>query len=164
MAPRKDNGTPCAPAGSLAVMGDLKQMSPEWLRGTSMLGYGVTLSIGIGIPIPLLNEEICSYTAVKDEDIWTQVVDYSESYPQGKKGSLGEVNYAWLKRGKVTIQGKEVPTGGLSSDFKAVQIARLLKERIQKGEFFLTEPVAALPGVESGYTCRPMTEKPSRND
>ena len=160
LSPRKDNGTPCTPAGSLAVLGDLKQMSPKWLSGITMRGYGATLYIGIGIPIPILNEEICGFTAVKDEDIWTQIVDYSEDYPHGKKGSLGEVNYAWLKRGKITVQGKEVPTGGLSSYFKAVQIANTLKESIQKAEFLLTEPVAPLPGPESDYTFRPMKERP----
>ena len=82
-----------------------------------MLGYGTTLTVGIGIPIPVLNEEICQCTAVKDDDIWTQIVDYSEDYPQGKKGSLGEVDYTQLKTGKIVIEGKEVPTGSLSSYF-----------------------------------------------
>ncbi|MFH1562066.1 MAG: homocysteine biosynthesis protein [Nitrospirota bacterium] len=157
---RKDNGVPQAPAGTLAVIGDLKQMSPEWLKGASFSGYGVTLIVGIGIPIPILNEEICRYTAIKDEDIWTQVVDYSESYPQGKPGSLGEVNYAQLKSGKIVIQEKEVPTGNLSSYPKAVEIANILKEWIEKGDFSLSEPVAYLPGPETGYTFKPLTERP----
>jgi len=159
--PRKDNGTPCVPAGALAVLGDLKRMRPEWLLGTSMLGYGTTLTVGIGIPIPVLNEEICQFTAVKDDDIWTQIVDYSEDYPQGKKGSLGEVNYAQLKTGKIVIQGKEVPTGSLSSYPKAVEIANTLKEWIKKGDFLLTDPVAYLPGPETGYTFKPLKEKPN---
>ena len=159
-AKRKDNGTPCAPAGTLAVLGDLKGMKPEWLVGTTMQGYGVTLTVGIGIPIPILNEEICRYTAVKDEEIWTQIVDYSEAYPQGKKENLGEVNYTQLKSGKITIQGKEVPTGSLSSYSKAVEIANTLKRMIKKGDFLLSEPVAYLPGPETGYTFKPLTERP----
>ena len=160
VAPRKDNGTPCVPAGTLAVLGDLKQMKPEWLAGTTFQGYGATLTVGIGIPIPILNEEICRYTAVKDEDLWTQIVDYSVAYPQGKKEKLGEANYAQLKSGKITIQGKEVPTGNLSSYFKAAQIADTLKEWISKGDFLLAEPVAYFPGPETGYTCKPLTERP----
>lgn len=158
--PRKDNGTPCAPAGALAVLGDLKQMRPEWLLGTSMQGYGTTLTVGIGIPIPILNEEICRYTAVKDEALWTQIADYSEAYPQGKKGSLGEVNYAQLKSGKIVIKGKDVPTGSLSSYPKAVEIANVLKEWIKKGDFLLSEPVAYLPGPDTGYTFSPLKERP----
>lgn len=120
----------------------------------------MTLTVGIGIPIPILNEEICRYTAVKDEEIWTQIVDYSEAYPQGKKENLGEVNYAQLKSGKITIQGKEVPTGSLSSYSKAVEIANTLKRMIKKGDFLLSEPVAYLPGPETDYTFKPLTERP----
>ncbi|MFH1778160.1 MAG: homocysteine biosynthesis protein [Candidatus Omnitrophota bacterium] len=157
---RKDNGVPQTPAGTLAVIGDLKQMKSEWLLGTTMQGYGVTLTVGIGVPIPILNEEICQYTAVKDEQIWTQIVDYSRVYPQGEKGSLGEVNYAELNSGKIAIQSKEVPTGNLSSYSKAVKIAKILKEWINKGDFLLTEPVAYLPGADSGYTFKPLKERP----
>ncbi len=159
-APRTEKGVPRSSAGTIAVLGDLKQMSPEWLKGTSMTGYGVTLSVGIGVPIPILNEEILLYTAVKDEEILAQIVDYSEAYPQRKSGSLGEVSYAQLKSGKITVQGKEVPTGSLSSYAKARKIASLLKDWIRKGEFLLAEPVELLPSVESGITFKPLKERP----
>ena len=158
--PRKENGVPCVPAAALAVLGDLKQMKPEWLLGTSMQGYGTTITVGIGIPIPILDEKICRYTAVKDDELWAQVVDYSEAYPQGKKGSLMEINYAQLKSGKISVQGKDVPTGSLSSYPKAVEIANILKEWIKKGDFLLSEPVVNLPGSETGYTFRPLKERP----
>ncbi len=161
-APRTEKGVPRSSAGTMAVLGDLKQMSPEWLKGTTMTGYGVTLSVGIGVPIPILNEEILSYTAVKDEDIFAQIVDYSEAYPQRKPDVLGEVSYAQLKRGKITLQGKEVPTGSLSSYAKARKIASLLKDWIKKGEFLLAEPVELLPSVESGITFKPLKERPIR--
>src|SRR5512139_2390412 len=79
---RTEGGVPKMPAGNLCVTGDLKMMSPKWLRGTSYTGYGVTLTVGIGIALPILNEEILEYTTVRDEEIWAQVVDYSEAYPQ----------------------------------------------------------------------------------
>ncbi|MBI4972814.1 MAG: homocysteine biosynthesis protein [Candidatus Omnitrophica bacterium] len=157
---RKDNGIPQAPAGTLAVIGDLKQMKPAWLLGTSMLGYGATLVVGIGVPIPILNEEIVKYTAAKDEEIYAQVVDYSQAYPQMIAGSLGEVNYAQLKSGKIRVQDKEVPTGNLSSYSKAHEIAEELKSWIKKGDFVLTEAVAPLPGAESGYTFKSLKERP----
>jgi uncharacterized protein (DUF39 family) len=158
---RKENGIPQAPAGTLAVIGDLKQMKPEWLIGCSFLGYGATLIVGIGVPIPILNEEILKFATAKDEEIYTQVIDYSEAYPQVIAGSLGEVNYAQLKSGKITVKGKEIPTGNLSSYSKAREIAEQLKKWIKKGDFALTEPVAPLPGAESGYTFKPLKESPS---
>jgi len=159
-AKRKDNDTPCVPAGTLAVIGDLKQMKPEWLLGTSFQGYGTTLTVGVGIPIPILNEEILRYTAVKDKDIYAPIVDYSEAYPQVKPGALGEVSYEQLKSGKIVVQDKEVPTAPLSSYTKAVEIAEILKDWIKQGRFLLTEPVASLPGPESGLTFKLLKERP----
>jgi len=157
--PRLPNGTPRGGAGTLAVIGDLKQMSPRYLVGTSMLGYGCTLTVGIGVPIPILNEEILQYTAVSDAEIFAPVVDYSTTYPNRESGILGEVSYAELRSGRIRIQGKEVPTASLSSYPRALEIANLLKEWIQSGKFFLTEPVAPLPGVESGIVFKPLNER-----
>jgi uncharacterized protein (DUF39 family) len=158
-APRAANGVPKRPAGTLAVIGDLKQMKPEWLRGTSMLGYGTTLTVGIGIPIPILSEEILRYTAVSDAEILAPVVDYSEAYPQRKADILGEVSYSQLKSGSITVNNKNVPTSGLSSYSKALAIANQLKDWIKSGQFLLTEPVAAIPGVESGIAFKPLAER-----
>jgi uncharacterized protein (DUF39 family) len=87
-------------------------------------------------------------------------VDYSNDYPQCNPKSLGEINYAQLKSGKISLQGKEVPTGNLSSYPKAREIAEELKSWIKKGKFALTEPVAQLPGAESGYTFKLLKERP----
>jgi uncharacterized protein (DUF39 family) len=157
---RTENGVPKRGAGTLALIGDLKQMDQRWLVGTSMLGYGCTITVGIGIPIPVLSEEILQYTIVSDNEIFAAVVDYSEAYPQVKPDILGEVSYAQLKTGKISVQGKEVPTASLSSYIRAVEIATTLKEWILKGEFLLTEPVALLPGVESGVTFILLNERP----
>jgi len=157
---RSENGIPKRASGTLAVIGDLKQMSPRWLVGTSMFGYGCTITVGIGIPIPILSEEILKYTAVSDKDIFAPVVDYSEAYPQMKSDILGEVSYAQLKSGKIKVQGESVPTASLSSYPRAVEIATILKEWILSGKFLSTEPVAPLPGVESGATFKPLNERP----
>jgi len=161
--PRTEGGVPRRSSGTLAVIGDLKQMSPQWLVGTSMFGYGVSITVGVGVPIPILSEEILRYTAVTDADILAAVVDYSEAYPQLKPDILGEVSYAQLKSGKIEIKGKEVPTASLSSYSKAVEIAATLKEWILSGEFQLTEPVAPLPGAESGVTFKPLKERPIKD-
>jgi uncharacterized protein (DUF39 family) len=157
---RGDNGVPRRGAATLAVIGDLKQMKPGWLVGTSMLGYGCTLTVGIGIPIPILSEEILRYTTVSDAEIFAPVIDYSEAYPEMKPDILAEVSYAELKSGAIRVQGKDVPTASLSSYSKALEIADTLKDWIAKGEFLLTEPVAPLPGAESGITFRPLRERP----
>jgi len=150
---RGANQVPRTPAGTLSVLGDLKEMSPEWLVGASFQGYGCTLIVGVGVPIPLLNEEIAQYTAVKDEDIYTQIVDYSKDYPEGGPiQSLGEVNYKQLKGGKIKFNGKEIPSTPLSSYPKAKKIAEILKDWIQKGKFLLGEPQQGLPSVSQSKT------------
>jgi uncharacterized protein (DUF39 family) len=157
---RTEKGVPKRGAGTLCVIGDLKQMSPRWLVGTSMLGYGATLTVGIGVPIPILSEEILQYTTVTDAEIFAAIVDYSNDYPNLKPDILGEISYAELKSGKVKVKGKEIPTASLSSYPRALEIANALKEWISKGKFLLTEPVALLPGVESGITFKPLKERP----
>jgi len=158
--PRTDKGVPKGGAGSLAVIGDLKQMDARWLVGTSMLGYGCNLTVGVGVPIPILNEEILGYTTVTDAEILAAVFDYSDAYPNMKPETLGEVSYAELKSGKVKLEGKEIPTASLSSYSRAVEIAHTLKEWIAKGKFLLTQPVAPLPGVETGIKVKPLKERP----
>jgi L-aspartate semialdehyde sulfurtransferase len=158
--PRGENGVPKRPAGTLGVIGDLKQMKPGWLVGTSFLGYGATITVGIGVPIPILSEEILKYTLVTDSEIFAPVIDYSDAYPQRKPEVLGEVTYAELKTGTVKISGKEVPTASLSSYPKAVEIAGTLKAWIKEGKFLLTEMVAPLPGADSGVVVKSLQERP----
>jgi uncharacterized protein (DUF39 family) len=145
---RGENGVPLSPAGTLMVMGNLKEMNPRWLAGVSMLGYGCSLAVGIGIPIPVLNEEIARFTGVSDEEIFTQIIDYGNDYPKGEGVSLGQVSYAELKSGTIKFRGREIQTVPLSSHTRALEIANLLKEWIERGEFLLTEPQVMLPTVE----------------
>ncbi|HHY29449.1 MAG TPA: hypothetical protein GX520_01955 [Syntrophaceticus sp.] len=156
---RGENGVPLDGAGTLALIGDLKQMCPEWLRGVSYVGYGASMAVGIGIPIPVLNEEILRFCAVTDEEIYAPVMDYSSAYPQRVSEELGQVSYAELRSGAITIQGKEVPTTPLSSYAKARQIAQILKTWIAEGDFLLTEPVQALPSIDAGITINNLEEK-----
>ena len=157
---RGDNGVPRRGAGTLAVIGNLKQMKPQWLVGTSFIGYGATLTVGIGVPIPVLSAEVLRSAAVTDADIYAPIVDYSDAYPHRKPDILGEVSYAELKSGRIKVLDKEVPTASLSSYSKAIEIANILKDWIRRGEFLLAEPVAPLPGVEAGITFKPLAERP----
>lgn len=143
--PRNEAGEPSRPAGTLAVSGELRGMSPHWLTGYSMLGYGASLAVGIGIPIPALDEEIVRAAAVRDVDLTAPVVDYSTDYPQGTGKVLAEVSYADLRSGRIQINGNEVVTAPLSSYSRAREIAGILKEWITSGRFTLTEAVDLLP-------------------
>ena len=157
---RSELGLPQVPAGTLAVIGDLKNMSPKWLRGASFPGYGVTLAVGLGLPIPILNEEILAFTAVTDAEITAPVVDYSEAYPNCKPEILAEVTVAQLKSGEIIVNGKRVITAGLSSYARGREIALIVKAWIEAGTFLLTEPVAPLPAFDSGYSFKPLKERP----
>ena len=131
--PRSPDGLPRAGAGTLAVTGDAKKMNADYLRGASFAGYGATLFVGLGIPIPVLDEEMAYFTSRSDEDFYAQVVDYSHDYPERIPNSLCEVTYAELKSGKISLNGKEVPTNPISSYSKAREIASLLKDWINAG-------------------------------
>jgi len=142
---RTKKGVPLTPAGTLWVMGDLKKMSPNWLVGVSLQGYGCSLAVGLGIPIPILNEEIVQYTAISDEDLFTQIVDYGYDYWNGISKSYGQVSYTELKSGFINLKGKKVQTVPLSSIVKAREISEILKDWISQGKFMLGEPQFTLP-------------------
>ena len=148
-APRTPNGVPVGGTGTLAVTGDLKQMTARYLRGISLTGYGVSLAVGLGVPIPILDEEMARFTAVSDHEIVAPVVDYSEDYPNGRNEPLAHVNYAELRSGSITVQGRTVRTSSSSSYARASEIATELKRWIAKGSFLLGHPVEQLPGAES---------------
>jgi len=142
---RTAKGVPVRAAGTLWVMGDLKQMNSNFLVGVGIQGYGCSLAVGLGIPIPLLNEEIAAFTGISDDEMFTQIVDYGQDYPAGAVKSLGQVSYAELKSGAIRFQGKSVPTVPLSSIVKAREIAETLKGWIRQGRLRLGEPQFTLP-------------------
>lgn len=134
---------PKAGFGTLMVKGNLKEMSAEYLKPAIFHKYGVTLYVGIGVPIPVLSESIARKTAIKDADIVTNVLDYS--VPKRDRPILRKVTYEELKSGLIEIQGKEVPTSSLSSYFIAKKIARELKNWLEKGNFLISAPLEKLP-------------------
>ncbi len=143
--PRSDNGTPRRAAGTIMVQGDLKGMSPRWLKGVSVQGYGCSLAVGIGIPIPILNEELAAHTGVSDAELFTQVMDYGYDYANRVNRNYGEVSYAQLKSGTIQVNGQDVPTAPLSSLVRAREIAETLKRWILEDKFTLQQPVFTLP-------------------
>jgi len=129
--------------GTLFLKGDLKQMTPEYLRGVTYTKYGTSIFVGVGIPIPILNEGLAKKTAVSDDEVLTDVVDYG--VPRRGRPKLRQVSYKELKSGFVAINGKNIRCSSLSSFFHARKIAETLKKWIQDGEFLLNPPAETLP-------------------
>jgi CBS domain-containing protein len=129
--------------GTLMVRGNAKKMNTEFLRGATFTRYGTTLYVGLGIPIPILNEGLAKKTAIRDEEIFTNVVDYG--VPRRDRPKLAKVSYKELKSGAVTVEGKKIKVSSLSSLKTARKIAGTLKQWIDQGEFFLSAPVERLP-------------------
>lgn len=140
---RLPNQTPIGPSATLALVGDAKQMNSKWVRGCYFKNYGPSLMLGVGVPLPVLNEEVVNGCAVQDKDIVAPVVDFS--IPRRVRPTFGLVSYAQLKTGRMTIEGKSVRVAPLASIFLSRQIAVELKQWIEQGEFMLTEPVAPIP-------------------
>ncbi len=137
------NGVPSSAGRNLAVIGDLRGMSDEFLRALNFHGYGPSLGVGIGVPIPILDEDLMRSASVRDDQIYAPVLDYAIQSRNRKP--MMEVNYAQLRSGTVELFGKKVKTSSLSSYFKARMIAERLKSMIMKNEFQLTEAVVPLP-------------------
>jgi len=139
--PRNEKGIPVGPGATLCLMGDLKKMSPEFIRAAVFERYGISLFVGIGIPIPILDEEMARCVSVRDEDIETVLCDYGvPGHPE-----IAKVTYRDLKSGEVEVEGRVIRTSPLSSMYKARIVAKILKEWIQRGEFLISEPVQGFP-------------------
>jgi len=103
--------------------------------------------VGIGIPIPILNEEMAMFTSVSDDEISVPVVDYGSAYPESGGQAITYVTYAQLKSGEIELDGKKVGTSPLSSYSAGLEIAETLKGWIASGNFLLGEPQETLPSV-----------------
>ncbi|SDB13729.1 Uncharacterized conserved protein, DUF39 family [Desulfonatronum thiosulfatophilum] len=137
---RTPRGIPLTPSGTLMVKGDLKGMQARYLRGVSFLGYGCSLSVGLGIPIPILDEEMAWFTGVADEDIMIPIVDYGHDYPHGVPKNHGHVSYAELRSGTIRVGDRDTATVPLTSYTYSLEIAQTLKQWIEQGAFTLGEP------------------------
>lgn len=140
---RLENRTPIGPAATLALIGDAKQMNPYWVRGCYFKNYGPSLMLGVGIPLPVLNEEVIAHCAIEDKEIVAPVIDFA--IPRRVRPTFGLVSYAQLKKGRISIEGKTVRTAPLASIARSRQVAQELKEWIEGGNFTLTEPVSSIP-------------------
>ena len=147
---RDDNGVPVGPAGTIAVMANLKQASPEYFSAATFTKYGVSSFVGIGIPIPVLDEDLAATLALTDADLSATIFDYGVQ--RRSRPSLGRVTYAQLRSGTIEVEGKKVPAGPISSLPKARAVARELKRWITEERFTLARPLELLPQPGSQST------------
>lgn len=140
---RDEHGVPVAPSGTLAVIADLKAASTEFFSAATFTNYGVSSFVGIGVPIPVLDEEIAETLALTDADIEATIIDYGVA--RRSRPSFGRVTYAQLRSGEITIEGRKVPTGPISSLPKARRIAAVLKEWVGERRWTLAPPLQQLP-------------------
>jgi len=144
---------PTKSLGTIMTVGNLKEMDARFIRGAKMERYGTTLFVGLGIPIPIINERVARTTGADDDEIKTNIVDYG--VPRRDRPTLREVTYAELKSGKVRLGDRDVLVSSLSSFKRAREVADVLKKWIVDKEFFISEPVEKLPADE---VFRPMKQ------
>ncbi|BAU64701.1 hypothetical protein STA3757_20740 [Stanieria sp. NIES-3757] len=144
---RLPNRTPIGPAATISLIGDAKQMNPRWVRGCYFNNYGASLMLGVGVPLPVLREEVIRFCAVQDQDIVAPIIDFS--IPRRVRPTFGLVTYEQLKSGRIKIEGKSIRVAPLASIFLSRQIAKELKDLIMNGQFTLSEPVAPIPQEQS---------------
>lgn len=139
--PTNEHGITLTHDATLAVVGNCKEMDSRYVKAAYYKGYGVSLFIGIGIPIPVLDEDIARRVSIRNSQIETVIRDYSRP----GKPEIGRADYAALQSGKVTIDGKTVRTAAMSSLRRAREIAAVLKESVATGRFELSWKVQSFP-------------------
>lgn len=142
---RDEHGVPVKPAGTLAVIANLKAASADYFSAATMTKYGSTSFVGIGVPIPVLDEDIAETLALTDADLTGTIIDYGVA--RRSRPSLGTVTYAQLRSGTIEIDGKKIPTGPISSLPVARRIAAELKRWVAEERFTLAQPLELLPQV-----------------
>jgi uncharacterized protein (DUF39 family) len=144
---RNERGIPLTASGTLMLKGDLKQMNPRYVRGLSLIGYGCSLNMGVGIPIPILDEDMAWFTGVSDADIQMPIRDYGYDYPTGVNRIIAHATIEELKSGSIVVNERTAQTVPVTSYTMSLEIAEELKKWIQEGKFFLTEPQDKIPSM-----------------
>ncbi|MCQ2079515.1 MAG: homocysteine biosynthesis protein [archaeon] len=140
--PEEVNGVPVGGARTLALIGDMRQMDAKYVRGLDITGYGISMAVGVGVPIPILNKDILQRCCITDEQIYAELTDYS--LPSGRS-CMQRYNYAELRTGSIEYEGRKIRTSSLSSYSGARKVAGELKSWVENGEFELVKPIRALP-------------------
>lgn len=142
--PINEYGVPMGGSRTIAVAGEMREMNSRYLRGAYFEKYGVTMYVGIGVPIPILDEDMAARVSIRNEQIETYLEDYGDDFKL-----IGTTNYAALRSGEIEFNGHKIHTAPLSSLARAREIADILKGWIERGEFLLTAPTRPMPANRS---------------
>lgn len=135
--PVNSHGVPVGNSATLALIGDAARMSTRFIRAAYFEKYGVSMFVGVGIPIPVLDEDMARRVMIRNSQIETNIIDYGAP----ENGILGRIDYQSLYSGEITLKGRKIRTAPLSSVRVAREIAAILREEITAGRFLITEPV-----------------------
>lgn len=127
-------GIPVFPSRTLALIGNAKKMSSSFIKAAYLKNYGVTLFVGVGIPIPVLSEEVAFHASRSNKQITTVIKDY------GKEGKpvIGEIDYETLFKNQLILSSKKIPASSMSGIKMASLICEILADRIRNGSFLLS--------------------------
>ena len=142
--PQNEYRVPMGGSRTIAVAGEMREMNSRFIRGAYFEKYGVTMYVGIGVPIPILDEDMAARVSIRNEQIETYIEDYGDECKL-----VGTTNYAALRSGWIDFGGHHIHTAPLSSLARAREIADILKGWIERGEFLLTAPTRPMPANRS---------------
>ena len=97
------NGVPVGNSATLALIGDASKMSTRFIRAAYFEKYGVSMFVGVGIPIPVLDEDMARRVMVRNSQIETNIMDYGSP----DHDILGRIDYNSLFSGEITLNSRE---------------------------------------------------------
>ena len=130
---------PIGPAAALAIIADMRQVKPAFVKPVVVPGYGISIAVAIGVAIPILDEDMAVRVSIRNENVKTGLIDFAT----GEK--IAVVNYRDLTGGYVSVKGKKVKTSTISRNRIAHEITVILKNWILSNKFPLCRPIKTLP-------------------
>lgn len=137
-------GVPRNGARTLALQADALRTDPRWVAAARVEGYGISLFLGAGFAIPLLDPAIARALRIRDRDINVQIKDFARP----ERPIVLESDYAQLRSGSVQLPQALARTACSSSLLKARQLCAELKTQVLGGSFPVRPFLEALPAEQ----------------
>ena len=107
----------------------------------------IRLLVGIAAPVPLINAAVAQQAAASDDELQAPVLDFA--IPRRVRPSHGQVSYAELHRGQLTLEGRRLTCAPGHSPRLAAAIGQELVQQLNEGRFPLRLPLQPLPARPS---------------